>query len=88
MLIVNWVIAICLTSLVVNILMVDLSLPAGNVSVGNLNKFLPFVLQEIESQPKRQYLLLHSLKEVRQLLLCYIAGLYVSYIVLMLFDKK
>ncbi|XP_060552206.1 cullin-associated NEDD8-dissociated protein 1-like [Ruditapes philippinarum] len=36
----------------------------GNVSVGNLNKFLPFVLQEIESQPKRQYLLLHSLKEI------------------------
>ena len=37
---------------------------AGNVSVGNLPKFLPFVLQEIENQPKRQYLLLHSLKEV------------------------
>ncbi|XP_012944580.1 cullin-associated NEDD8-dissociated protein 1 [Aplysia californica] len=36
----------------------------GNVSVGNLPKFLPFVLQEIESQPKRQYLLLHSLKEI------------------------
>lgn len=37
---------------------------AGNVSVGNLPKFLPFVLKEIENQPKRQYLLLHSLKEV------------------------
>lgn len=36
----------------------------GNVSVGNLNKFLPFVLKEIENQPKRQYLLLHSLKEI------------------------
>lgn len=36
----------------------------GNVSVGNLPKFLPFVLQEIESQPKKQYLLLHSLKEI------------------------
>lgn len=36
----------------------------GNVSVGNLPKFLPFVLKEIENQPKRQYLLLHSLKEV------------------------
>ncbi|XP_071111936.1 cullin-associated NEDD8-dissociated protein 1-like [Haliotis cracherodii] len=36
----------------------------GNVSVGNLPKFLPFVLQEIENQPKRQYLLLHSLKEI------------------------
>ncbi|XP_062521004.1 cullin-associated NEDD8-dissociated protein 1-like isoform X2 [Corticium candelabrum] len=36
----------------------------GNVSSGNLSKFLPFILQEIEAQPKRQYLLLHSLKEV------------------------
>ncbi|KAK3749091.1 hypothetical protein RRG08_034063 [Elysia crispata] len=40
------------------------SFALGNVSVGNLPKFLPFVLQEIENQPKRQYLLLHSLKEV------------------------
>lgn len=36
----------------------------GNVSVGNMPKFLPFVLKEIENQPKRQYLLLHSLKEI------------------------
>jgi len=36
----------------------------GNVSVGNLPKFLPFVLSEIERQPKKQYLLLHSLKEI------------------------
>lgn len=36
----------------------------GNVTVGNLAKFLPYVLQEIEKQPKRQYLLLHSLKEI------------------------
>jgi cullin-associated NEDD8-dissociated protein 1 len=36
----------------------------GNVSVGNLPKFVPFVLQEIERQPKRQYLLLHALKEI------------------------
>ena len=41
---------------------------AGNVSVGNLPKFLPFVLKEIENQPKRQYLLLHSLKEVHNYL--------------------
>ena len=40
------------------------SIITGNVSVGNLHKFLPFVLQEIQKQPKRQYLLLHSLKEV------------------------
>ena len=36
----------------------------GNISLGNLSEYLPFVLNEIESQPKRQYLLLHSLKEV------------------------
>ncbi|NWX41658.1 CAND1 protein, partial [Steatornis caripensis] len=36
----------------------------GNISVGNLKEYLPFVLKEIGSQPKRQYLLLHSLKEV------------------------
>ena len=40
------------------------SFALGNVSVGNLPKMLPFVLQEIEKQPKRQYLLLHSLKEI------------------------
>lgn len=36
----------------------------GNISLGNLREYLPFVLREIESKPKRQYLLLHSLKEV------------------------
>uniref|UniRef100_A0A8V5HEU4 Uncharacterized protein n=1 Tax=Melopsittacus undulatus TaxID=13146 RepID=A0A8V5HEU4_MELUD len=36
----------------------------GSVSVGNLKEYLPFMLKEIGSQPKRQYLLLHSLKEV------------------------
>ncbi|XP_059609586.1 cullin-associated NEDD8-dissociated protein 1 [Phlebotomus argentipes] len=36
----------------------------GAVAVGNLNCYLPFILSEIEAQPKRQYLLLHSLKEV------------------------
>uniref|UniRef100_A0A8C4UAY0 Cullin associated and neddylation dissociated 2 (putative) n=1 Tax=Falco tinnunculus TaxID=100819 RepID=A0A8C4UAY0_FALTI len=36
----------------------------GNVSVGNLKEYLPFMLKEIVTQPKRQYLLLHSLKEV------------------------
>ena len=33
--------------------------------MGNLPQYLPFVLEEIVNQPKRQYLLLHSLKEVR-----------------------
>lgn len=41
----------------------------GSIAVGNLQQYLPFVLQEIESQPKRQYLLLHSLKEVSNLCL-------------------
>uniref|UniRef100_A0A8C8SN09 Cullin associated and neddylation dissociated 2 (putative) n=1 Tax=Pelusios castaneus TaxID=367368 RepID=A0A8C8SN09_9SAUR len=36
----------------------------GNISVGNLKEYLPFMLKEIGSQLKRQYLLLHSLKEV------------------------
>ncbi|KAL5015536.1 hypothetical protein ScPMuIL_009806 [Solemya velum] len=40
------------------------SFALGNISVGNLTRFLPFVLKEIEEQPKLQYLLLHSLKEI------------------------
>jgi len=36
----------------------------GNIAVGNMAKYLPFVLQEINKDPKRQYLLLHSLKEI------------------------
>ena len=41
----------------------------GNLSLGNLKEYVPFVLGEIESKPKRQYLLLHSLKEVRESLI-------------------
>jgi cullin-associated NEDD8-dissociated protein 1 len=36
----------------------------GNIALGNLKEYLPFILHEIGSQPRRQYLLLHSLKEV------------------------
>lgn len=36
----------------------------GGIAIGNLQQYLPFILNEIESQPKLQYLLLHSLKEV------------------------
>ncbi|XP_049880310.1 cullin-associated NEDD8-dissociated protein 1 [Pectinophora gossypiella] len=36
----------------------------GSVAVGNLPEFLPFILEQIEAQPKRQYLLLHSLREI------------------------
>ncbi len=40
------------------------SFALGGIAAGNLAKFLPFVLKEIQTQPKRQYLLLHSLKEI------------------------
>jgi len=36
----------------------------GNIALGNLAEYLPFILHEIETAPRRQYLLLHSLKEV------------------------
>lgn len=36
----------------------------GSMAVGSLNDYLPFLLTEISAQPRRQYLLLHSLKEV------------------------
>ncbi|KAK0083224.1 hypothetical protein PV325_009153 [Microctonus aethiopoides] len=36
----------------------------GNIAMGNLPEYLPFILEEIEAQPKRQYLVLHSLKEI------------------------
>ena len=37
----------------------------GHVCIGNLNEYLSFILQEIQENSKRQYLLLQSLKEVR-----------------------
>ncbi|CAB1428190.1 unnamed protein product [Pleuronectes platessa] len=36
----------------------------GSMAVGSLSDYLPFLLKEISTQPRRQYLLLHSLKEV------------------------
>lgn len=36
----------------------------GGVTVGGLDDYLPFLLKEISSQPRRQHLLLNSLKEV------------------------
>ncbi|KAF6717417.1 Cullin-associated NEDD8-dissociated protein 1 [Oryzias melastigma] len=36
----------------------------GGMAVGSLSDFLPFLLKEISAQPRRQYLLLHSLKDV------------------------
>ena len=36
----------------------------GNICAGNLSKYIPFIMAEIQENPRRQYLLLHSLKEV------------------------
>lgn len=36
----------------------------GSIAIGNLKTYLPYILQQIETQQKLQYLLLHSLKEV------------------------
>ncbi|EHH51126.1 hypothetical protein EGM_10456 [Macaca fascicularis] len=35
----------------------------GRVGAGSLPDFLPFLLEQIEAEPRRQYLLLHSLRE-------------------------
>lgn len=35
----------------------------GNIAVGNLSRYLPFILDQIDNQQKKQYLLLNSLKE-------------------------
>jgi cullin-associated NEDD8-dissociated protein 1 len=40
------------------------SFALGSVSSANLSYYLPFVLQQIESRNRKQYLLLHSLKEI------------------------
>ncbi|RDD39311.1 Cullin-associated NEDD8-dissociated protein 1 [Trichoplax sp. H2] len=39
------------------------SFALGNIAAGNLAEYLPFIFKEIESESKKQYLLLHSLKE-------------------------
>ena len=44
----------------------SISYALGSVSAGNLQLYLPVILQGIEANPRRQYLLLHSLKEVRE----------------------
>ena len=36
----------------------------GSIAVGNQAKYLPYILQMIDSKPTLQYLLLHSIKEV------------------------
>ncbi|XLR34414.1 hypothetical protein S83_062314 [Arachis hypogaea] len=41
----------------------DASYALGNIAVGNLPKYLPFILDQIDNRQKKQYLLFHSLKE-------------------------
>lgn len=36
----------------------------GSIAVGNHTKYLPYILKMIDTKPKLQYLLLHSIKEV------------------------
>lgn len=36
----------------------------GNICVGNMERYLPLIVSQIKEEPKRRYLLLHSLKEI------------------------
>lgn len=40
------------------------SFALGNLAVGNMSAFLPRILEEVQKNPKHQYLVLHSLREV------------------------
>jgi len=40
------------------------SFALGNLAVGNLSKFVPFILKDLQDHPNREYLLLHSLREL------------------------
>lgn len=40
------------------------SVALGGIAVGNMEKFLPELLAEVDAQPKRQYLLLGAMREV------------------------
>ncbi|GMS78542.1 hypothetical protein PENTCL1PPCAC_717, partial [Pristionchus entomophagus] len=40
------------------------SIALGTLIIGSLPAYLPFLLNQISTQPRRQYLLLHALKEV------------------------
>ncbi|XP_031563225.1 cullin-associated NEDD8-dissociated protein 1-like isoform X2 [Actinia tenebrosa] len=51
------------------------SFALGKITAGNLTLYLPFLLKEIEQSPKKQYLLLHSLKEVISCEACTSAGI-------------
>ncbi|CAO3683491.1 unnamed protein product [Umbelopsis vinacea] len=36
----------------------------GNISIGNVEQYIPMIITEISEQPKKKYLLLHALKEI------------------------
>jgi len=36
----------------------------GNISIGNVEQYIPMIITEITEQPKKKYLLLHALKEI------------------------
>lgn len=36
----------------------------GNIAVGNISRYLPFILDQIDDQQERQCLFIYSLKEV------------------------
>ncbi|KAH8556542.1 armadillo-type protein [Umbelopsis sp. PMI_123] len=36
----------------------------GNISIGNVEQYIPRIVAEISEQPKKKYLLLHALKEI------------------------
>ncbi|KAI7863566.1 armadillo-type protein [Spinellus fusiger] len=36
----------------------------GNISLGNINRYLPMIIGQMKEYPKRCYLLLHALKEI------------------------
>ncbi|KAL0093191.1 TATA binding protein interacting protein [Phycomyces blakesleeanus] len=36
----------------------------GNMSVGNISRYLPLIVDQMKAYPKRRYLLLHALKEI------------------------
>ncbi|KAL0578835.1 hypothetical protein V5O48_003159 [Marasmius crinis-equi] len=40
------------------------SFAAGNIAIGNLKHFLPFIVKLVQSDPKKRLLSLHALKEV------------------------
>lgn len=45
-------------------LLIYLFITKGNISIGNVEQYIPMIITEISEQPKKKYLLLHALKEI------------------------